>query len=148
MGRIWTVEQREKQAERIRIGKPWLKSTGPNTPHGKACSSRNAVRHGCYGTEFKTILLFLRKQRHYIETLRLCVKLGFELPPVPTYLEEMISGNELNEPRTNHHKNDTSRHTNIIIFPQQKTRPNGRVFQNFRGQSKETIQKQLRQPFS
>jgi hypothetical protein len=35
-------EQRRLQSERIRQTKPWLNSTGPRTPEGKARSSRNA----------------------------------------------------------------------------------------------------------
>lgn len=35
-------DQRRLQSERIRRCKPWLHSTGPRTPEGKARSSRNA----------------------------------------------------------------------------------------------------------
>jgi hypothetical protein len=35
-------DQRRLQSERIRQTKPWLNSTGPRTPEGKARSSRNA----------------------------------------------------------------------------------------------------------
>lgn len=44
-------EQRRLQSERIRDNKPWLKSTGPRTPEGKARSSRNAFR----GSERQTV---------------------------------------------------------------------------------------------
>jgi hypothetical protein len=40
--RKWTTEQRARQAEFIRIWKPWATSTGPRTPKGKAVSSKNA----------------------------------------------------------------------------------------------------------
>lgn len=45
--RNWTTEQRARQAELIRIWKPWTTSTGPKTPKGKAVSSKNAVNYSC-----------------------------------------------------------------------------------------------------
>lgn len=38
----WTPERREKQRRIIQETKPWLKSTGPRSPEGKAISSQNA----------------------------------------------------------------------------------------------------------
>lgn len=38
----WTPERRARQADIIRITQPWMHSTGPRTPEGKAASSRNA----------------------------------------------------------------------------------------------------------
>lgn len=38
----WTAERRSRQAEMIRLTKPWEKSTGPRTEAGKAKVSRNA----------------------------------------------------------------------------------------------------------
>ncbi len=122
-GRIWTIEERQKQAERIRSQKPWLKSTGPRTVRGRLASSRNATRHGGYSAEFKMICQYLRMQKHYIDTLRFMLK--HDLFIDETRFE--ISGNELNENLTKSMQNDTSRyaktHGNIVIFPQQKTRP-------------------------
>ena len=43
---LWSEEQRQREAERIRQRKPWLKSTGPRTAAGKAISSRNAFKGG------------------------------------------------------------------------------------------------------
>ena len=45
--RKWTDEQRARQAELIRVWKPWAASTGPKTPKGKAASSKNAVNYSC-----------------------------------------------------------------------------------------------------
>lgn len=42
----WTDERRRKQAETIRLTRPWEKSTGPQTEEGKARSSRNACITG------------------------------------------------------------------------------------------------------
>ena len=127
-GRIWTIEERQKQADRIRSQKPWLKSTGPRTVRGRLASSRNATRHGGYSAEFKMICQYLRMQKHYIDTLRFMLK--HDLFDDNSQFE--ISGNELNENPMESIKNDTSRHRksriNIVIFPQIKTRPDGRVF--------------------
>ena len=42
----WTLERRQRQAELIRQWQPWKQSTGPQTPEGKATSSRNAWQGG------------------------------------------------------------------------------------------------------
>ena len=124
MGRVWTIEERQKQADRIRSQKPWLKSTGPRTTRGKIASSRNALRHGCYGTEFKMISLYLKMQKHYIDTLRFMLK--HDLFEEDSSFE--ISGNELNEKSIKSIQNDTFAHRNILVFPQQKTHPDRQVF--------------------
>jgi hypothetical protein len=40
----WTPERRARQAELIRSWRPWERSTGAQTPEGKAKVSRNAWR--------------------------------------------------------------------------------------------------------
>jgi hypothetical protein len=42
MGTPWTEERKQRQRERIREWKPWLKSTGPRSVEGKAKVARNA----------------------------------------------------------------------------------------------------------
>jgi hypothetical protein len=42
--RKWTPEQRAQQAVKIRHWQPWTKSTGAQTPEGKAKVSQNARR--------------------------------------------------------------------------------------------------------
>ena len=44
--RRWTPEQRHRQAEAIKIWKPWEKSTGPKTQTGKSKVSQNAFSGG------------------------------------------------------------------------------------------------------
>ena len=105
MTRIWTIDARTKQAARIRMQKPWVKSTGPKTEMGKRMSSRNSCKHGGYSIEIKTIKFYLRTQKHYIATLRLLLKMGRPLPAAPN----KNMWNELNTPRTNPYKNDTVR---------------------------------------
>lgn len=43
MARVWTEEQKARQAALIRSWKPWTRSTGARTPEGKAISSRNVL---------------------------------------------------------------------------------------------------------
>ena len=42
----WTKERRAKQAELIRIWRPWASSTGPKSEEGKARVAHNAWRGG------------------------------------------------------------------------------------------------------
>ena len=41
MARTWTPEAKARQAELIRLWRPWEKSTGPRTDAGKLASSDN-----------------------------------------------------------------------------------------------------------
>ena len=42
----WSLERRAKQAELIRLWKPWAKSTGPKSPEGKERVAINAWTGG------------------------------------------------------------------------------------------------------
>lgn len=42
----WTKERRERQAEAIRLWRPWERSTGPTTAEGKERVARNAWKGG------------------------------------------------------------------------------------------------------
>ncbi|MHB1799623.1 MAG: hypothetical protein ACYCUI_15215 [Vulcanimicrobiaceae bacterium] len=46
----WTPERRAQQAEHARKVKPWLHSTGPRTPEGKAICARNPYKGGHWRT--------------------------------------------------------------------------------------------------
>ncbi len=46
MARKWTLEQRARQAQKIRQWKPWERSSGPKTVEGKVRSARNAFKGG------------------------------------------------------------------------------------------------------
>ena len=42
----WSLKRRAKQAESIRLWKPWVQSSGPRSPDGKERVSRNAWTGG------------------------------------------------------------------------------------------------------
>lgn len=58
MARVWTDEQKARQAALIRSWKPWTRSTGARTPEGKAISSRNVL----VGNENRAKALAIAKQ--------------------------------------------------------------------------------------
>lgn len=43
MARVWTDEQKARQAALIRSWKPWTRSTGARTPEGKRISAMNVL---------------------------------------------------------------------------------------------------------
>ena len=67
--RIWTKEQRERQAEVIRKWKPWERSTGPTSDEGKAIASRNALKHGMRSTDWTAERRVLNKMIREFEAL-------------------------------------------------------------------------------
>ena len=65
----WTAERRERQREAIKRWKPWLKSTGPTSPEGKAAAARNAFAGGemaGFRQIVKKMDEVLRRQREFI----------------------------------------------------------------------------------
>ncbi len=59
---------RGRAGEALRSWKPWLKSTGPTTSAGKACSSRIAVRSGIHSRpvqKFRQLDRALRRSDTY-----------------------------------------------------------------------------------
>lgn len=67
--RRWTEEERRRQSEIARRVKPWLSSTGPRTPAGKASSKLNAVKHGLRCQIVRKLEKTLWKQRRNIDAL-------------------------------------------------------------------------------
>lgn len=66
--RQWTAEERQRQAEKIRQWQPWKKG-GVKTPEGKAKSRMNALKHGGYSRQMKTLRHFLRESRRLLLAL-------------------------------------------------------------------------------
>jgi hypothetical protein len=66
--RHWTKEQRMQQSAKIRQWQPWDKSTGPNTPEGKATASRNADKGGVRSM-MRKIAKLLRKHREVLNQI-------------------------------------------------------------------------------
>ena len=64
----WTLERRQKQAAAIHNWKPWLASTGPKTPEGKAKVARNAYRGGLR-PDMRKLAKVLKEQDQQLEGL-------------------------------------------------------------------------------
>jgi hypothetical protein len=67
--RQWTLEQRAKQAAKIKQWQPWNNSTGAKTPEGKARSSRNAFKGGIHAFLKETTKL-LREQKDCLQRIK------------------------------------------------------------------------------
>ena len=67
--RRWTKLERTTQSQLIREWKPWIRSTGPTTPAGKAKASLNAQKHGLYGAEFRRCRRTLMEQAKLLRML-------------------------------------------------------------------------------
>ena len=68
--RKWTLEQRLKQSKAIRSWRPWERSTGAKTAHGKTISSKNATKTGdsAYVRKLiKQMNRILREQKELID---------------------------------------------------------------------------------
>jgi hypothetical protein len=63
------MEQRLVQSEKIRLWKPWTKSTGAKTIAGKAISSRNAYKGGARG-KIRQLSKILKEQSFVIYSLK------------------------------------------------------------------------------
>lgn len=68
--RIWTPEQRQRQAEIIRRWKPWKQSTGPISAAGKTKVSQNAVTGGEWFKLRQAVKLLNQALREQKDSLR------------------------------------------------------------------------------
>lgn len=53
--RDWTPEQRQRQADLIKLWRPWRHSSGPKSVGGKRRSSSNSLKHGLCSAKQKQI---------------------------------------------------------------------------------------------
>lgn len=67
--RGWPPARRARQAQLIRQTRPWLRATGPRTAAGKACSCRNAYKHGFRTPAMAGIRALLRWQRATLKSI-------------------------------------------------------------------------------
>ncbi len=65
MANGWTSERRARQTELIQKWRPWEKSTGPNTPEGKARVSQNAYKGGTWRV-LRELARAMRDQRKHL----------------------------------------------------------------------------------
>ena len=65
MSYIRTPEHRAMRAQLIQQWKPWLKSTGPETPEGKAKVSLNAYKGNIRGV-LRKLSAYLQEQRRLL----------------------------------------------------------------------------------
>ena len=66
--RHWTPEQRAQQAAKITQWQPWTKSTGAQTPEGKAVSAQNAYKGG-FREELRRLARLLKEYQVQREQL-------------------------------------------------------------------------------
>jgi hypothetical protein len=66
MDRLWTAEDRLRQAQAIQSWQPWTHSTGAKTEDGKETSKRNATKHGLRSTAFKALNRAMKEQREFL----------------------------------------------------------------------------------
>ena len=65
----WPPSRRAAQAKRLKILKPWTRSTGPRSTEGKAISAMNAHKHGLRGTLYRDILSVFTEQRRFVRAV-------------------------------------------------------------------------------
>lgn len=63
----WTPERRKRQSEMIKQWKPWKKSTGPRSESGKEAVKMNALKHGMYGSEWKSLKKQISDQKKFLK---------------------------------------------------------------------------------
>jgi hypothetical protein len=75
----WTLERRQLQRAAIQRWKPWVRSTGPRTPDGRAKVARNADR-GALRPLLRELARALRQQKQTVLDRYLPHSAGEERP--------------------------------------------------------------------
>ncbi len=63
----WTEERKKKQAEAIKLWKPWEKSTGPKTKDGKERCALNACKHGLFSRDSAVAIEMIRLNKRFLQ---------------------------------------------------------------------------------
>jgi hypothetical protein len=104
----WTTDQRAAAANRARASRPWQHATGPRTPHGKRIVARNAIKHGRFTAEAKSIRSWLN---HAARMLKLAQDMrahhsshnpDYQIALIKTHLRKKKVENKLSSQRHNH----------------------------------------------
>lgn len=66
MDRIYTEEDKRRQAEKIRAWKPWDHTLHPRTPETLAITAQNSLKHGLRSAAFKALSRALKDQREFL----------------------------------------------------------------------------------
>lgn len=77
----WTRHRKTRQSVRIRLQKPWRRSTGPKTAQGKAITSRNALTGDHIDRAF--FIPALQANARFLSAVNLFVSLKRRGGPVP-----------------------------------------------------------------
>ena len=91
----WTPEARLAQAHKIKAQKPWLHSTGPRTPAGKARVARNAIQHGNRSRTMKRFHHLLRVQSMFLKLYALKASQPAVCGPIPQNSRAAMSDKNL-----------------------------------------------------
>ncbi len=67
--RHWTLKERLKQRQLIRLQKPWLWSTGARTLKGKAISRMNAYKYGGHTEEMRKTSRLINEYRRSLNAI-------------------------------------------------------------------------------
>jgi hypothetical protein len=68
--RGWPPERRKKQAENARRTRPWLCSTGPKTPEGKARTRMNGEKRSRLSARLRFVRSVLAAQRRFLKIVK------------------------------------------------------------------------------
>lgn len=66
--RLWTISQRQRQAELIQWWKPWERSSGPKTEEGKQASAQRGFK-SAMSEQMRLVSAVLKEQREALDSM-------------------------------------------------------------------------------